>query len=280
MKKARQLLDTAALCALNDPLATSLLHLATRSALRDALYGALVEALYGRCVRSQTPQHLFALQAGEDGALDAHTRTVHIDLEAISGMHACAVAAVVGAGVALMCQADEEGVRRPAVARVVNSTVLVPVGCLPLYEAAQYLTGVKEEPPADDDEFRPAHLPCMDIVRNLSARELEHAPESCLTCIAALVGVINAACVAFPATWRILQVRHDPTLPLRRRSAPGRPVGASRPHVRASAHDGGRDARPRGRRYLVRGRRRAARKRLRGNASARGACGGRKRKWR
>lgn len=139
---------------------------------------------------------------------------IQIDLAAIQHGNAGAVTAVVSAGLALTCVQIRSGTKSVA-SKVVMASVLVPVVCLPLYEAAQIVASsgsetkqVDDDDNDDDDgEYKRAeHLQKLD---KLSSVEFKDALEGCIATIAALIGVLNTASIALAATRRILQVRHE-----------------------------------------------------------------------
>ena len=208
--------------SLTDPLATSFLVVVGRAILKGAVDATLAMQLFKERFEREAPKDLIVMKNEE--SIQGRTATIHIDLAAVKDENPNTVAVVTGTGLALKCQElFEVGGKNSVFSLVINATVLVPVVCLPLYEAAQYLAGVKkvtENEPDDvsgagsdgESEYSTLKPACMNKIESLTTTEFEEALEGCIISIAALTGLINTACVAFPATFRMLKIRHNPIL--------------------------------------------------------------------
>lgn len=202
----------------SDSLAVSFLVVVKLAVMNGALDTVNSKNMFEERIQLQVPKQLFK----DDGS------GIRVDLAAINDKNPNSVTLVVGAGLALFCRADESNSKKKSLASIViSSTVLVPVVCLPLYEAAQHSTSAKEvdncdeeevnsqaSTDLDDDDYKPRAKSYFSKVEKLSSEEFEDALEGCITSIAALTGLINTACIPFPnsTTWNILKIRANSAL--------------------------------------------------------------------
>lgn len=224
LKQLVALMDSVIPSSLVDPLATSFLFVISRSAMLGAVDKEQAAQLFEKRLSAQVPKGFFLTRnvnvKSESGKV-GNKFSIQVDLAAIKDINPGAISAVVGAGLALIChQQHNLGEEKPVSSYVASTSVLVPVVCLPLYEAAQIVaTGTGKESESSrkdvsrdqvpDDEYVPEEPEYIQKVERLSSFEFEEALEGCISSIAALIGVLNTANIYYPATWRILKIRHN-----------------------------------------------------------------------
>ncbi len=247
MRRMVSLMHSAMPSELTDRLALSFLLVLSKAVLRGALDADMAATLFMERIENQVPKGLFSIrgemseisdpsrgqneeqsvQDSEDannGTSDrSSSMSISVDIAAIKDKTASAVSAVVGSGLALIChQQHQVSPVKPVSSLVVSATVLVPVVCLPLYEAAQIITtdtetsGERDQSDScgngQDENFKPAAPDYVQKVQAIGDTEFQEALAACVASVAALIGVVNTACSSLSASWRVLQIRHERSL--------------------------------------------------------------------
>lgn len=216
------IMDTSISKSPSDELAVSFLAIIGLAIIRDAIDCDLAAILWEGRIETAVPSGLLAIEyKSSDDAVGVAPFTLKVDVGVIHDQPPSAIAVLVSAAVVFVMKM--RGVVNES-AGALEVVVLVPVVCLPLYQAAEELyeqqvaqTLGTASPSSDAASVRTRQTRSGAVEANhivemqrMSDADLRSSITSFAAGISAMTGILNLACVSLSAAKSILCLRHDP----------------------------------------------------------------------